>query len=148
MVNDTFESKKEHKSLMRGDAGMNEDLTAVTNERKSPRGPQIEICYLLESVVLIDFVVVALRSPPVCVCNSSTPRVSLFFFCLFFLSFFCLLLCCLWFSFPLFFYGLADYIVLLDVLVYFSFSRSSFALFFFSLENFVPVTFLLCTSIM
>ena len=51
-VNDTLESKKERKSLrMRGDARINENLTAVTDERPLPRGSLTEGLHLLISVV-------------------------------------------------------------------------------------------------
>ena len=51
-VNGTLESKKERKSLrMRGDARINGNLTAVTDERPLPRGPPTEGLHLLVSVV-------------------------------------------------------------------------------------------------
>ena len=51
-VNGTLESKMEHKSVrMRGDARINENLTAVTDERQPPRGPPIEGLHLLVSVI-------------------------------------------------------------------------------------------------
>ena len=52
MGNGTLESEKEHKSLrVRGDARINENLTAVTDDRQPPRGPPIEGLYLLVWVV-------------------------------------------------------------------------------------------------
>ena len=51
-VNGTLESKKERKSLrMRGDARINENLTAVTDERPLPRMSPTEGLHLLVSVV-------------------------------------------------------------------------------------------------
>ena len=48
----SLESKKERKSLrMRGDARINGNLTAVTDERPLPRGPPTEGLHLLVSVV-------------------------------------------------------------------------------------------------
>ena len=51
-VNGTLESKKERKSLrMRGDARINENLTADTDEGPPPRGSPTEGLHLLVSVV-------------------------------------------------------------------------------------------------
>ena len=70
---------------MRGDARLNENLTAVTDERQPPRGPPIEGLHLLISVVVS--VVVALRSPLVCVSISSAASSFAFFSYNFFLPF-------------------------------------------------------------
>ena len=52
LVSGTLESKKEHKSFrVRGDARINENLTAVTDEGQAPRGSPTEGLHLLVSVV-------------------------------------------------------------------------------------------------
>ena len=51
-VNGILESKKERKGLrMRGDARINENLTAVTDEMPPPRGSPTKGMHLLVSVV-------------------------------------------------------------------------------------------------
>ena len=57
-VNGTLESKKEHKKSlrMRGDVRINENLTAVIDERPPPRGPPTEGLHLLVSVVDLSLI--------------------------------------------------------------------------------------------
>ena len=81
-VHGTLESKKVHKSLrMRGDARINENLTAVTDERPPPQGSPTEGLHPLVSSVVDCLRGGSPAKPSVCVCTSSDARILFFFAC-------------------------------------------------------------------